>query len=166
MAILGSNLGGEGAYRSWLIDQAIAHFKEWWLFGTTYTADWGTVGQRVDANNVDIVNQYVAEGVTGGALKLGLFIVIIISCFKGLGRVLRDEPPSSPAGLFVWAIGVSLFTHCFSFLSTSYFDQMIVVWIWLLASISCLVGIHSRAAASVPLAQEPGWDRASSTPSY
>ena len=165
MAILGSNFGGEGAYRSWLIDQAISHFKEWWLFGTTYTAHWGTIRQLVNANNVDIVNQYIAEGVNGGVLKLGLFIVIIVSCFKGLGRALRDIPPNSPAGFFVWATGVSLFTHCFSFLSISYFDQMVVVWIWLLASISCLVGIHSLSAVSVPVAQEPSWDRASSAPS-
>lgn len=166
MARLSTVFGGEGAYRSWLIDQAISHFKEWWLFGTTYTANWGTRGQLVDANMVDIVNQYVAEGVNGGVLKLGLFVLIIISCFKGLGRALRDEPPSSRAGFIVWAIGVSLFTHCFSFFSISYFDQMIVVWIWLLASISCLVGIHSRRAVSVPVSPEPSWDRASSAPSF
>jgi hypothetical protein len=106
------------------------------------------------------------EGVEGGVLKLGLFIVIIISCFKGLGRALRDKPPISPAGLFVWAIGVSLFTHSFSFISISYFDQMIVVWFWLLASISCLVSIHSLRAVSRPLAKEQSWDRASFTPSF
>jgi hypothetical protein len=161
-----SVVGGEGAYRSWLIDQAIAHFNEWWLFGTTYTAHWGAArGQLISENMVDIVNQYVAEGVGGGILKLGLFLVIIISCFKGLGQALRDKRPTSPTGFFIWAIGVSLFTHCVSFFSISYFDQMVVIWTWLLASISCVVGICSLRAVSAPPVQEPSWDQASSVPS-
>jgi hypothetical protein len=167
MAILGSNLGGEGAYRSWLIDQAIAHVKEWWLFGTNYTANWGAArGQLINPDMVDIVNQYVAEGISGGLLKLGLFLLIIFSSFKGLGQTLRDNAPSSSAKLFVWAIGVSLFAHCFSFLSISYFDQMIVVWFWLLASISCIVSIQSRRVVSVAPAREPSWDQASPIPGY
>jgi hypothetical protein len=151
--ILSSVLGGEGAYRSWLIDQAISHFNEWWLFGTTYTAHWGTRGQLVNANMVDIVNHYVWEGVNGGVFRLGLFIVIIILCFKGLGRALRDMPQSSGPGRFIWAIGVTLFAHCFSFISVSYWDQLIVVWFWLLASISCLIGIRRVKAVSLPLAK-------------
>ena len=166
MARLSSVLGGEGVYRSWLIDQAISHFKEWWLFGTTYTANWGTRGQLVNDNMIDIVNQYVAEGVNGGLLKLGLFLVIIVSCFKGLGQTLRDQALSSSAKPIVWAIGVSLFAHCFSFISISYFDQMIVVWFWLLASISSIVAIQSRSTVSLEPAGEPSWDRASLTPGY
>jgi hypothetical protein len=140
MANLGSALGGTGWHRAWLIDQAIWHLNEWWLFGTTYTAHWGPEGRVVDTNPnmMDITNQYIAEGVNGGLLKLGFFIAIIISSFKGLGQTLRDLPPMSPAGFFVWAFGVSLFTHCFSFLSIAYFDQTIVVWYWLLAAIACL----------------------------
>ena len=107
----------------------------------------------VDRNMVDITSQYVAEGVNGGILKLGLFVLIIISCFKGLGRALRDKPTISPSGFFVWGIGVSLFAHCFSFLSISYFDQIIVVWFWLLASISCLVATHYAKAISLPPAK-------------
>ena len=145
MGTLGSSLGGEGQYRASLIDEAISHFREWWLFGTTYTAHWGLQVLGVNPDMVDIVDQYVAEGVNGGAVKLGFFIVIIISCFKGLGRALRDKPPISPAGLFIWAMGVSLFTHCFSFLSISYFDQIIVVWFWLLAAIAGLARhLHSQ----------------------
>jgi len=167
MARLGSDLGGEGAYRSWLIDQAISHVKEWWLFGTTYTANWGAArGQLISSDMVDLVNQYVVEGVTGGLFKLGLFLVIIFSCFKGLGQTLRDKALSPSANLFVWAIGVSLLAHCFSFFSISYFDQMVVVWFWLLASISCIVSIQSRRAVSVARGLEPSWDQASPTPGY
>jgi hypothetical protein len=166
MGALSSNLGGEGWYRVSLIDQAIAHFREWWLFGTTYTAHWGLQLLPGSTTMVDLVNQYVAEGVNGGALKLGIFVAIIAFCFKGIGRVLRGKTPPSSARFFVWAIGVSLFTHCFSFMSISYFDQTIVVWFWLLASISGLMSIQSPRPVSVSPAKEPSWDRAASASSY
>ena len=35
-------------------------------------------------------------------------------------------------------MGVSLFGHCISFISITYFDQLIIVWFWLLAIISPL----------------------------
>jgi hypothetical protein len=157
MADLGSVLGGTGWHRAWLIDQAIWHLNEWWLFGTNYTAHWGEQGQvlEVNPNMMDITNQYVAEGVDGGLLKLGFFITIIILCFKVLGQVLRDIPPISPAGFFVWAFGVSLFTHCNSFLSITYFDQTIVIWYWLLAVIACLSALQVTSWAALPAVEQP-----------
>lgn len=38
-------IGGTGWFRSFLIDQTISHFDEWWLFGTTYTAHWAPAGE-------------------------------------------------------------------------------------------------------------------------
>lgn len=38
----------------------------------------------------------------------------------------------------IWSLGVSLFIHAVSFLSVSYFDQMIVFWYLLLAMISAV----------------------------
>jgi len=152
MADLGSVFGGTGWHRAWLIDQAIWHLNEWWLWGTTCTAHWGEQGQvlATNPNMMDITNQYVGEGVDGGLLKLGFFVAIIISCFKGLGKVLRDIPPISPAGFFVWALGISLFAHCFSFLSITYFDQSIVVWYWLMAVIACLGTLQGIGWAAIP----------------
>jgi hypothetical protein len=37
-----------------------------------------------------------------------------------------------------WSIGVCLATHCVSYMSVSYFDQMVVFWYWLLAVIAAL----------------------------
>jgi hypothetical protein len=132
--------GGTGWHRAYLIDQTIAHFDEWWLFGTTYTAHWGPAGEIIaaDHNMMDITNHYVMEGVKGGLLKLIFFIGIIVGCFKILGRQIRDEATSLPARLLIWALGVSLFAHCFSFMSITYFDQSIVIYFWLLAVISSL----------------------------
>lgn len=140
MAKLSNVMGGTGWHRAWLIDQTIAHFDEWWLFGTTYTAHWGPGGEVIaaDPNMMDITNHYVMEGVKGGVLKLGLFLALIIQCFRGLGRRLRAEQANPPVEFFIWGIGVSFFTHCLSFMSANYFDQTILIWFWLQAIICCV----------------------------
>jgi hypothetical protein len=132
--------GGGGWHRAYVIDQAISHFSEWCFFGTTYTAHWGPAGETIaaDPNMMDITNHYVMEGVKGGVVKLGLFLAIIVACFKRLGRGLRFEPPRSKERFLIWALGVSLFAHCISFVSITYFDQLILFWFWLWAIISSL----------------------------
>ena len=134
-------VGGGGWHRAYLIDQAIAHFNEWWLFGTIYTAHWapGGVVIAADPNMMDITNHYVMEGVSGGILRLGLFLAMVVSCFKGIGRRLRDVVHDSPDEFFVWMIGVTLFSHCLAFMTATYFDQTVIVWYWLLGTICCIV---------------------------
>lgn len=141
--------GGEGWHRAYVIDQAVAHFDEWWLFGTTYTVHWAPGGLVTagDPDMMDITNHYVAEGVGGGALKLGLFLAMIGTCFKGIGRRLRDAVPDSPDEFFVWMMGVTLFAHCLSFISATYFDQTVIVWYWFLASICQVVNARSSLTA-------------------
>jgi len=151
LARLSNIAGGGGWHRAFLIDQAVAHFNEWWLFGTTYTANWGPAGEVIaaDTNMMDITNHFIDEGVKGGVLKLGLFLTIIVMCFRGIGRKLRSKVAESPAGFFIWALGVTLFAHCLSFLSVTYFDQIIVVWYWLLAAL-CLA-IYSPLTSFAPI---------------
>jgi hypothetical protein len=130
-------VGGTGWYRSYIIDQAISHFSEWWLIGSTYTAHWAPGGGSqvlaTDPNNMDIINNYVAEGLGGGVLKLGLFIAIIVQGFKTVGRWIRRADGSSATNMLVWSIGVCLGAHCVSFFSVTYYDQIVVMWYWLLA---------------------------------
>jgi hypothetical protein len=97
---------------------------------------------------MDITNHYVMEGVKGGLLKLILFLVIITRSFKAIGWGIRGEWAEKPAKFFVWAMGVSLFAHCLSFLSIVYFDQTIVVWYWLLACITCVASLASERKPS------------------
>jgi multisubunit Na+/H+ antiporter MnhG subunit len=131
-------VGGGGWHRAYVIDTAIRHFNEWWLFGTTYTAHWGPGGEVIAANPdmMDITNQFVIEGVNGGILKLALFVAIIVGCFKIVGRRVHEEEGDRFRGFMFWTMGVSLFAHCLSFMSVPYFDQMIIIWYWLLASVS------------------------------
>jgi hypothetical protein len=155
---LSSITGGTGWFRSYLIDQTIAHFNEWWLFGTTYTANWAPSGEvtSADPNMMDITNHYIAQGVSGGLLKLVLFLAIIVVSFKSVGRWLKVEGADSSAGILVWGAGVSLFAHCLSFVSTTYFDQIVVVWYWLLAMIASIPAWGNKVTTSDSLLETVG----------
>jgi hypothetical protein len=141
---LSSLVGGTGYHRAILIDRAIAHFSEWWLIGTKSVASWSEILWRED-----ITNQYILEGVRGGLITMILFIVIIALCFRGLGRSLRlleDEPLSTR--ITIWSMGVALLVHVVSFISVSYFDQLVVFWYLLLAMISTARSVTSTIVDS------------------
>jgi hypothetical protein len=137
-------MGGSGWHRSYLIDQAITHFNDWWLIGAKYTADWFPYALAVDPNKADITNAYIGHGVNGGLVTMILFILIIIQCFRGLGNAQKINV-SHPLGarFCLWAIGVCLFTHVVSFLSITYFDQMMVFWYLIIAITSTIVDINN-----------------------
>ena len=144
-------VGGTGWYRSYLIDQALSHFGEWCLVGSKYTAHWAPGGETPAGNpdNTDIINHYVSEGLEGGLLKLILFVAIIVQCYRVLGRVIgRSRSLTLAKRKWAWAMGVCLTAHCVSFLSVVYFDQIIVMWFWILAAVAAL---QVRAAAPVAM---------------
>jgi len=148
-------LGGSGFYRSYLLDQAIKHFNEWWLIGTKYTAHWTYSTLLSEPNKADITSQYIGEGVNGGLLTLILFVTIISLCFRDLGRLLGEmEEQPFPLRFTLWSMGTALFVHVVSFFSISYFDQMMEIWTLLLAVISTASG--SRAKWKVDWSQVPG----------
>src|SRR6185312_6284740 len=144
-----------GWYRSNLIDQFVRHLSQWWLIGTSYTANWANGGPvlAVDPNNVDITNQYIAQGITAGIWGVGLFLAIIILSFRVVGRTVRLNGPKSATSKLSWTMGVALAAHCTAFISISYFDQIVVFWFWLIAGVvavsSCLQ-VSQQSAASEP----------------
>lgn len=142
--------GGTGWHRSYLIDQAVARLDEWWLIGSSYTAHWASNPHTilaVDPDNMDITNHYIRQGLQGGLLGLGIFIAILICCFRTVGRVVRRREDSYLPPLLVWTFGVSLAAHCAAFISVSYFDQILVFWIWLVAIIAILPVKGARKVA-------------------
>lgn len=144
-------MGGTGWHRSFIIDAALEHIDEWWLVGTYRTVHWGGYPPPpADPENIDITNQYIVEGVKGGLLRLGLFILIISRGFKAIGRwTSLRRPPSRSVQWLYWSIGVCLATHCVSYMSVSYFDQMVVFWYWLLAVIAALSLVPVGEAAEL-----------------
>jgi hypothetical protein len=147
--------GGSGWHRSYLIDQAVHHFNEWWLIGTSVTAHWAPAGLVMPSNPkmMDITNEFIAQGINGGALGLGLFIAIIVCCFKIIGRAVRsnEEPPLERK--LIWTFGVCLAAHCSAFVSVAYFDQIEVFWLWLLAVIPCFAVLPAQDPAGKPLTE-------------
>jgi hypothetical protein len=133
-------VGGGGWHRSYLIDQFVKHFNEWWLNGTSYTAHWAPSGEVLTVNPkmMDITNHYVAQGIQGGILRLGIFIATITNCFSIVGRAVRKQFGPSYDPRVAWSLGVTLACHCTAFLSVFYFDQTLVFWFWLLAAIASI----------------------------
>ncbi len=139
-------VGGTGWHRSYLIDQAIRHFTQWCWIGSSYTANWAPSGQVlvVDPDNMDITNHYIAQGLHGGLLGLGLFIALIVTSFKIIGRAVHAKGDVILDRKLLWALGVCLACHCTAFISISYFDQIQVFWLWLLAAIASLASETRR----------------------
>lgn len=121
---LSSLTGGTGYHRYMLIDAFVYFFPEWALLGTKSTAHWAWGLQ-------DVTNQFVLEGVRGGLLTLIFFVWLLVESFRIVGVQLHGLAPVRPRvpparlrlGLLVFGIGVSLVTHCVSFISVSYFGQ-------------------------------------------
>jgi hypothetical protein len=138
-------IGGGGWHRSFLINQAIVYAREWWLIGTKSTQHWLPYSLSIEPDFVDMTNQYIAIGVDGGIVTMVLFIMIIITCFRGLGMVQKLDLSESLGKRFcLWSIGVSLFAHVVGFFSISYFDQIVVFWYILIAIISAIVNMHNN----------------------
>jgi hypothetical protein len=74
-------------------------------------------------------------------LLMTLFIIIIVCCFKAIGRALhREENAPFSRKILLWAMGVMLLGHVVSFMSVSYFDQSVVWYYMLIGIIGALSG--------------------------
>ena len=130
-------LGGTSWHRANLMEKAFENIGEWWLVGTKYTAHWMPYAHGVFTDMADITNEYLGQGITGGLLTLFLFIYILIICFKGIGKSMKEmEFGDLYYKILIWSIGCVLFAHCVTFLSVTYFDQTIVIWYFLIATIA------------------------------
>lgn len=125
--------GSTGYHRYRLIDAAVNHFFDWALFGVQNTAVWGHGLQ-------DVTNQYILEGVRGGITPLLFFIIIISKCFQFVGKAIAKQTNIQYQKL-IWGLGVVLLIHAITFLSISYYDQMVIFYYLLIAMISSLNNI-------------------------
>jgi hypothetical protein len=129
--------GSTGWHRFHLIDQAINHLGEWFWIGTLSTEHWGW-------GLVDVTNQYILEAVQGGLLGMVLFVLFLVALFKVVGKAIRACDSDKERWIY-WCAGIVLFVHCFSFLSVSYFGQMVASFFLFSGAI---VGMSSTRANS------------------
>lgn len=135
--------GSTGWHRYHLIDAAIRRFPEWMLIGTKSTAHWG---YGLD----DVTNQFVLEGVRGGALALILFITLLTACFSAVGRAWRANSAHVPSMVFAWALGSALFVHLTNFFGVSYFGQITTLLYIHIAAIAGLAPSPHRKTLALP----------------
>ena len=145
--------GSTGYHRYALIDRGIAHFNEWYLFGTKSTAHWGN-------GLSDMTNGYLHAGVTGGFLAMCILILTIVTSFVTVGKALKSTNGKTDFR-FVFGLGVSIFIHACVFISLSYFGQMVFLWYFTLAAIESIgqsaadpVANSGVARPSVPLPRD------------
>jgi hypothetical protein len=141
--------GSTGWHRAALIDAAIKHFGDWFAIGTDYTRNWMPTGVYWNPNHTDITNHYLQMGVWGGLPLMLLFIAVIWAAFTAVGRALEatEEGPAEQQFL-IWGLGATLFGHATNFVSVSYYDQTIVFFYLLLATIGCLEAVTSSEEMS------------------
>lgn len=147
--------GSTGHHRYALIDAFVARAREWWLVGCERTGHWGYGLQ-------DITNQFVAEGVSGGIVRLALFVALIWLAFAGVSRTMRTPGLDRADRIIAWTLGTVLFVHCLNFLAVSYFGQIVTLWFATLAAINSLtlvpgahVAAQLRSAGILRDPQEP-----------
>lgn len=123
--------GSTGWWRYLIIDRFVNQWQDWFLIGTTRSATWlrGNI-------YIDVTNQYVAEGINGGIVKLLLFVAILALCFMSVGKAIRGRQlPATPvraAGDGVrrwtaWCIGTVIAVHAAAYFATGYFGQLVML---------------------------------------
>jgi hypothetical protein len=142
--------GSTGYYRAVLIDQAVRHFKDWFLIGLQSNIYWNA---GTDQLLQDITNQYILIGLNGGFLTLVFFISVIVVCFRSVGKLIARGYFTGNDELLVWSLGVTLFTHAFIFLVVSYFGQIVMLWNLHLAMI---ISVYSRYVPATVLSRDQG----------
>ena len=119
--------GGDGFYRSYLMEQCYKHLPDWWLLGTDNTGEWGTT--QMEWGAADLCNVFVSCAAVAGLAGLVLFILLLVRCFSLLGFALKKagEIPPEAVGL-LWCIGSVLYAHVCALFSVTYWDQLFVIW--------------------------------------
>jgi hypothetical protein len=129
-------VGGGGYHRAYLIDSFFRHFSEWALVGIQDTGGWMATRLVVNGQS-DLTNQFVSDGVDGGLLCVSLSILVLVRSFQAIGSGLKDlDDEHEDRQWFLWTLGATLACNIAILFSVTYFDQMHVVWYFLLAAIN------------------------------
>jgi hypothetical protein len=121
--------GSTGWHRYNLFNQFVKNRGEWFLLGCRSVDHWGVYN--------DITNQYVLEGVRGGALTLVVFVIMIIQAVRITG-IYSMKSRSREKRILCWGLCVSILGHCVSFWGVSYFGQIMLLLYFTLAIVSFL----------------------------
>ena len=152
------SFGGDAWHRSYLVDVAVRHLHEWWLWGmpVSNTSKWFAYQFNVGAGEqADITNQFISFGLNAGLMAIVLFVWLLARTYQSLGRKLEtvrwaSTTPSETEHL-LWGLGVMLAGHISNFFAICYFDQFYVIWFMQLALISNLAHESACSFASTAI---------------
>jgi hypothetical protein len=113
--------GSTGWHRYFLIDQAVKRLSEWWLVGTRSTAHWGR-------GLFDVTNQYIFEGVQGGALVMVLYTLILVLALKRLIPPRSSTNEDARSRIWRWCLGCALVSHAAAFFAVAYFGPVLIIY--------------------------------------
>jgi len=137
--------GSTSWHRARLIQSAFEHLDEWWWAGTDYTRHWMPHGVLWSEDHADITNHYLAQGVKGGMPLMLLFILILWTGFRYVGKTIRvQNAERAEDQFFIWALGASLFSHAATCISVAYFDQS---FLFLYSTLAAIASLHTVAQA-------------------
>lgn len=159
MALMDFVGGSTGWHRAYLIDMAIKHLDEWWLYGSDFTRHWMPYGLAAVPEHCDLTNYYIQLGVMGGLPLMFGLVLIQWRSFKEMGATFRVVGGTGSETEFrLWCLGAALFSHAVTFLSISYFDQMYVFFWSLLGGLTgFLTASHAEEDEDVEeMPEEPG----------
>lgn len=115
--------GSTGYHRYLLIDQFVNNWRDWFLIGVRDSFHWGFSSRIAYIGLDDVTNQFIAEGIRGGAIGLGCFLAAIALALSYV-KALVDSAAREDERRMYWSVGVSLLTHVCSFFGVSYFAQV------------------------------------------
>ena len=140
-----------GWHRSRLIEMAIDHFGEWWLFGTDRTIHWMGITIGWSERHSDITNYYIWIGIIGGFPAMALLIAMMWRAFSWVGQAVRAMPDDLARHQFmIWCLGAGLFAHASTSFSVAYFDQS-ALFFWL--NVAVISSMHAGVVVASPAAQ-------------
>jgi hypothetical protein len=122
--------GSTGWHRFNLFNQFVKNIGEWFLLGCRDVERWGVF-------QGDVTNQYVLEGVRGGALTLAVFVITVVQAVRITG-ICSMKSRSREKRILCWGFCVSILGHCVSFWGVSYFGQIMMLLYFTLVIVSFL----------------------------
>ncbi len=132
-------LGGSSWHRAKLIDLAIEHYDEWWRVG--YGDQDPGWGPSLGMTWTDVTNEYILSGVRYGILGVLALLAVLAQAFRGLAAAHRKVTQPVSKSL-CWAFGSMLFAVAVTWMSVSFFGQLLTLFYCCLGIIGSLSSPH------------------------
>lgn len=134
-------LGGSGWHRAKLIDLALDHVGEWWLVG--YGPEDPGWGETLGMAKTDITNEFIFAAVRYGIWGLAALCAVLVVAFVYVIRV-HKRTTSKPIKALAWAFGTVLTVVVVSWMSVSFFGQLIPLFYVMLGLIGSFYVFSER----------------------